>query len=135
MKSDKYFTIKDINLGPKQIQSLAKDQFEQKARMRSEYYQMKELVAKEGNKKLSELGSTAPKSIFQGASGSGPNISEDGLGKLCADFEKEIEMRFQEIDNPKSTEDQLQVWRDYEKKLGVSQDIEDDYNEIQRLKD
>ena len=55
---------------------------------------LKERVAKEGIKKMSDLGSTAPKSIFQGASGPGISASDEGLGKLCADFEKEIEMRF-----------------------------------------
>ena len=34
MKSDKFFKIGDVNLGPKQIQSQAKEKFEQRMRMR-----------------------------------------------------------------------------------------------------
>ena len=64
MKSDKYFTLRDVNMGPKQIQSLAKDKFEQKAKKREEYHLLKERVAKESIKRMSDIGSTAPKSIF-----------------------------------------------------------------------
>lgn len=102
MKSDKYFTLRDVNLGPKQIQSLAKEKFDQRVKQREEFEDIKragvtkaqEPRVKEGWKQLTYQGSEAPKSIFQHASKGGKSPSEDGLGRLGVDFEKELEMRF-----------------------------------------
>ena len=50
--------------------------------------------------------SDAPKSIFPNAEERGSKQTAfDGLGHLGMDFEKELEKRFQEIDNPHHADD------------------------------
>lgn len=41
MKSDKYFTLNELNLGPQQIQRLAKEKFDQKMQNREHYHAYK----------------------------------------------------------------------------------------------
>ena len=111
MKSDKYFKIRDVNLGPKQIQSQAKEQFEQKMKMREvaidETKERMGLVSKADSKvsrgitslQGSNTGPTSQNMLQKrGLTGQNKSILDEGLGNLGTEFEKELEKRFEIID-------------------------------------